>query len=44
MSIKIGLEMGLKQPLATSVIVSTATYLEEAAKVPRVHSNLLQHF
>ena len=44
MSIKIGLEMGLVKPLATSVLVSTATYLEKAAKVPRVHNNLLQHF
>ena len=41
-SIKIGLEMGVVKPLATSVLVSTATYLEKAAKVPRVHNNLLQ--
>ena len=41
-SINIGLEMGVVKPLATSVLVSTITYLETAAKVPRVHSNLLQ--
>ena len=41
-SIKIGLEMGVVKPLATSVLVSTITYLEMADKVPRVHSNLLQ--
>ena len=44
MSIKIGLEMGSVKPLATSVLLSTATYLEKAAKVPRVHNNLLLHF
>ena len=43
MSIKIGLEMGVVKPLATSVLVSTATYLEGAVEVPRVHNNLLQH-
>ena len=42
MSIKIGLEMGVVKPLATPVLVSTYIYLEKAAKVPRVHSNLLQ--
>ena len=41
-SINIGLEMGVVKPLATSVLVSTITYLETAAKVPRVHNNLLQ--
>ena len=43
MSIKTGLEMGLVQPLATSVLASTAIYLEKAAiKVPAIHNNLQQ--
>ena len=42
MSTKIGLEMGLVQPLATSVLVSTAIYLEKAAKAPAIHNNLQQ--
>ena len=41
LSIQNGLEIGVVKPLATSVLVSTITYLEMAAKVPRVHSNLL---
>ena len=42
MSIKIGLEMGLVKPLATSVLVSTTIYQQKAAKLPRVHRNLQQ--
>ena len=35
MSIKIGLEMGVVRPLATSVLLSTYIYLEKAAKLIR---------
>ena len=42
-SINIGLEMGVVKPLATSVLVSTITYLETAAKVPRVLEHTWAH-
>ena len=36
MSIKIGLEMGVVRPLATSVLLSTYIYLEKAAKLAAI--------
>ena len=39
-SIKIGLEMGVVKPLATSVLVSTITYLETAAKLAAISRHL----
>ena len=36
MSIKIGLEMGVVKPLATSVLLSTYIYLEKAAKLAAI--------
>ena len=39
-SITIGLEMGVVKPLATSVLVSTITYLETAAKLAAISRHL----
>ena len=39
-SINIGLEMGVVKPLATSVLVSTITYLETAAKLAAISRHL----
>ena len=40
MSIKIGLEMGVVRPLATSVLLSTYIYLEKAAKLAAIYRHL----